>query len=156
MNVGYLVEETRKKTTPTSEGHGYAIPSCVPLPHNVVQGVHRFTLKHSLCFVRIIFVYSFLHSFHKLLEISKFLQQRLVGQELNIFVVVEGPVGCAALVHLLVVIRFMWVDAFQNTQPSVRSGIHHEYYCEVGMDASRYLKSGKESCSFFRAWLREM
>lgn len=85
----------------------------------MVQSVHRFALEHSLCFVWIIFVYSFLYMFHKFLEVPKFLKQRLVSQELDIFVVIEGLVGSATFVHFLIVIWFMGVDALQNTQSSV-------------------------------------
>lgn len=62
---------------------------------------------------------SFLYTFHKFLKVSKFLEQGLVSQELDIFVVIEGLIGSATFVHFLIVIGFMWVDALQNTQSSV-------------------------------------
>ena len=51
-----------------------------------------------------------LHTFHEPFEISELLQQRLVGQKLDVLVVVECPIGRAALVHFLTVVWFVRID----------------------------------------------
>lgn len=86
----------------------------LPFTHNVVKCIHWFALQHSFCLHWVILVHSSLHTFHKLFEISEPLKKRFVGQKLYIFVVVEGPVGCAALVHLFEVVWFMGIDPLQD------------------------------------------
>lgn len=58
------------------------------------------------------------------LEVAKLLNDGLMRQELNILRVIEGPDGCASLVSLLLVFRFVRIDTFQDTQTSAKSSLH--------------------------------
>ena len=118
VNVGYL-QHRHTITHPFL----FPAPSPLPLTHNVIESVDWLVLHHSLCLRRVILVDSLLHSLHELLKISEPLKERLVGQKLDVLVVIEGLVGGAALVHLLEVVRLMRVDPFQDTQsPGVGEG----------------------------------
>ena len=49
-------------------------------------------------------------------EFTKFVYERLVRQIVDVFQVVEGAIGRAALVYLLLVLRLHRIHAFQDTQ----------------------------------------
>ena len=98
--------------------HHYINATCsTPLSDNVVDRVNRAILVESLDSVLLVLVEGPLHLPHEGLEVPELLQQRLVGQELDVLGVVEGPAGRAAVVHLLQVLWFVGVDPLEDAQP---------------------------------------
>ena len=91
-----------------------------PLSDNVVQGVQRLPLIQSLHSVVLVLEIGTLHFPHEHLKVSELLQQRLMCQELNVLSIVVSLVSSAAFVDLLQILRFMRIDALQNTQPTIQ------------------------------------
>ena len=98
--------------------HRYITATCdPPLSDNVVNGVNRPVLIEPLHGVLLVLVEGPLYLLHEGLEVTELLQQRLVGQKLDVLGVVEGPAGGAAMVHLLQVLGLVRVDALEDAQP---------------------------------------
>lgn len=87
-------------------------PSSPPLFNDVIQSVDGFVLLQSLYSVVLVLVQGFLHLLHEGLEVSELLQQRLMGEELNVLCVIVGLVGCTTSIDLLQVGRLVGVYAF--------------------------------------------
>ena len=85
----------------------------------MIKGVDGFVLVELLHGGLLFFVVSFLHLLHEHLELSELVQQWLVGQVLDVLGIVVGPVGSAALVHLLEAFWLVRVYSFQDAQTSV-------------------------------------
>ncbi len=90
----------------------------IPFLNDVVQGVYRSVLFQLLHIAMLIFVKRSFHLFHESLEIPKLVQKWLMGQEGNVLGIVKGSVRRAPLVHFLEVFWFVWVDPFEDAEPS--------------------------------------
>ena len=85
----------------------------------MIESIDGFILVKLLHGGLLFLVVSLLHFLHEGLEVTELLQQRLVGQVLDVLGVVVCSVGGAPFVHLLEAFWLMWVDALQDTQTSM-------------------------------------
>lgn len=120
LNVAFSCSGERGKEKTHAEGI-VDIPESineggVPFFDDVVQFIGRLVLLQSLHCRPFCFSISPLEFAYKYLVVSELCNDWLMQQKADVFEQVEGPRGRRALVHLLLVLGLMRVDAFKDAQ----------------------------------------